>query len=396
MDRAHETLYVLKTDQDVDLSDPSIVQVPDTRGNSVVPSSIVMRHTNVIRPDILAAPTLVEFYPTKVCNERCPTFCYFGDRLNTRGTAFPTEHISDFVDNLCEAGVFQLVILGGEPFFYHPLPLLLEKAGSRQFVISLSTNGTHWRADVIDLVLEFDVHLNVSFHSHKPEVHDAIVGRPGAFHRTLCTIERLAKAGKPPHISVVLTKANADRIADTIDFLCELGVRSLSLLHTQNTGYARKNRHNLLEFSAYVRAAKVAVSRADERDIALQATTNYPFLVVDGMTFNIGSGLGHILYGHPDGRRVLYVLDDGSIVGTLYQDLSRPQSLGNVTRDDIGAIWRGNGTLEKIRTRGVNVACLDCVHFAYCRGGPPQELSCAISSTDLPQCPLFDPDLTSE
>jgi radical SAM protein with 4Fe4S-binding SPASM domain len=396
MDRASETLYVLKTDQDVDLSEPSIVQVPDPRGNSVAPSTIVTRQTQVIRADILVAPTVVEFYPTRVCNEKCPQFCYFGDRLNTRGNAFPAEHISYLISNLWQAGVFQLVILGGEPFLYQPLPLLLKEAGSRQFVISLSTNGTHWRADVIEQVVEFGVHLNVSFHSHKPDVHDAMVGRDGAFQRTLRTIKRLAETAKPPHISVVLTKENADYIADTVDFLCDVGVRSISILHTQNTGYARKSRHNLLEFSEYVRAARSATRRADVHDIALQTTTNYPFLVVDGMTFNVGSGLAHLLYGHPDGRRVLYVLDDGSVVGTLYQDLIQPQRLGNVITDDLADIWHSNKALERIRTSDINQACLHCVHFAYCRGGPPQDLSSAPSSINLPHCPIYVPDLSCE
>lgn len=395
IDRDTESLHVLRTAHDVDFSDPSALQVANATGVYEQPASIEIRPTTVERDDILAAPTIVEFYPTRVCNERCPNFCYFGDILNTRGPNFPTEHIRPFIDNLWHAGVFQLVVLGGEPFLYPHLPVLLEEAGRRQFVVSLSTNGTRWRPDVIERIIEFKIHLNVSLHSHEPSVQDALVGRDGAFQRTIGTMRLLVQAGIPPHVSIVLTRANHLNIADTVSFLHDLGIASVSVLHTQNTGFARHHHHDLLDFENYVTAAAEATRQADLYDMALQATTNYPFLVVKGMQYTLGCGLENMLYGHPDGRRVVYVLDDGSILGTLYQNLLKPRRLGDCVTGDLGAIWRTSEELDHIRHSRAHQACLKCEHFTYCRGGPPQG-EFAPARVDVPRCPRFRPELSAE
>lgn len=397
MDRKSESLFVMQGTDNVDLSDPSALRMPAGRGTYASPNSIEVRPSVVRRDDILVAPTLVEFYPTRVCNERCPNFCYFGDILNTKAPSFPSECLVPFLDNLRRAGVFQLVVLGGEPFLYRHLPLLLEEAASREFVVSLSTNGTHWRPEVVERVIDLEVHLNVSLHSHEQDVHDRIVGREGAFVRTVRTIHALVQRGTAPHISVVLTHDNHARITDTIRFLHDIGINSASVLHTQNTGFARHTHKRLLDFERYVEAAASATEQADRFNMALQATTNYPFLVVKGMRYTLGSGLDDLLYGHPDGRRVVYVLDDGSILGTLYQDLRRPKALGNCVTDDLAALWANSDDLDLLRRRKPPAACLSCTHFSYCRGGPLQDRSgdVVVQST-LPRCPLFDTHLAAE
>jgi len=102
------------------------------------------------------------------------------------------------------------------------------------------------------------------------------------------------------------------------------------------------------------------------------------------------------MYGHPDGRRILYVLNDGRIVGTLYQDLRAPSVAGNVIRDELWEVWAASPVLHEIRNRKPKENCLACKHIEYCRGGPPGNLEKWPGDFSVPNCPLFMPLLVTE
>lgn len=395
MDRETEALFSVNATLDTSSLKPRMLEVPGPDGTLRRPDRLTVRDTVPKRPDVLVGPITVEFYPTSVCNERCQGFCYFGDRLNSSGSQFPEHKIPLLIQNLLRAGVFQLTILGGEPFLYRHLTALLDEAGTHEFVISLSTNGTVDRPDVLERIQAWGVHLNISLHSHLPGIHDAMVARKGAFRRTVSTIQSLSSAGRAPHISIVLTRSNHFAIGETIDFLGDLGVRAISLLHTQKTGYARQDSDELLDFRSYSQAVAAAAVRARAHDIHIQVTTNYPFLLTQDLRFTYGTGLESVLYGHPDGRRTVYILSDGAVIGTMYQNLKHPAVAGNSLTDDLGAIWATSQAFEELRSMKPPADCFACEHLDHCRGGSPENWRLG-PSEGLPKCPKFDPFLKAE
>lgn len=395
MNTETEQLYAVRTDRSLDFSDPSLYEFESSRGEMTSPARIIVRNTCPRRPDILCAPVMVEFYPTNACNEKCH-FCYVGDWLNTDAFQFPKEEISRFVENMVNAGVFRLIILGGEPFLYRHLSVLLETAAANDLVVSLSTNGTIDRPEVWERVVAHRIHLNISFHSHLPEVEDMIVGKTGAFHAASDTIKHLCMMHYSPHVSVVVTAENVEKIEDTVVFLSDLGVRNISLLHTQDSGSAKLARGRCVDFDRYKEACYSATRRADTLDMTVSATTNFPFLLYEGLSFNVDSGLARVMYGHPDGRRIVYVLNDGRIIGTLYQDLRTPRVAGNVLDDQLAEVWAASPVLDEIRGMRPKENCLVCEHVEYCRGGPTGNLSKVIGDLTPPNCPLFTQLLVTE
>lgn len=395
MNKESEQLFAVRTDDDLDFSVPNSFEFCSPTGEMVSPSKIIFRDTYPKRQDILCAPVMIEFYPTTACNEKC-RFCYMGDWLNTDAFQFPEEHIESFIAKMVSAGVFRLIVLGGEPLLYKHLPTLLDIASTQGLVISLSTNGTIDRPEVFERVIAHQVHLNVSFHSHLSEVEDSIVGRIGAFEAASNTIKKLCAMNYSPHVSAVITEENIAQIEGTVQFLSDLGVRSMSLLHTQDSGSAKLARGKCVEFDRYKDACHRAVRRGDILNMGVSATTNFPFLLYSGLTFNTGSGLAKFMYGHPDGRRILYVLNDGRIIGTLYQNLRAPRVAGNVVDDDLSEVWASSSVLEEIRGLKPKQSCLDCDHFEYCRGGPTGSLTALLNDSSEPSCPLYIPLLVNE
>ncbi|HUN86142.1 MAG TPA: radical SAM protein [Terracidiphilus sp.] len=394
MNKGTEQLYAVRTDEALDFSDPSLFEYESSPGEWSTPSRILYRQTSPLRPDILCAPVMVEFNPTSACNERCH-FCYVGDWLNSDAVQFPREGIAPFIENMVRAGVFRLIILGGEPFLYRHLAPLLDSACGHDLVVSLSTNGTVDRPDIWDRLVEYGVHLNVSFHSHLPEVEDSIVSRNGAFKMASRAIGALCARGFSPHVSTVVTAENVDKIEDTVKFLNNLGVKNVSLLHTQGSGSAKLAHQKCVSFDQFKDACYRATQRADALDMTVAATTNFPFLLYEDLSFNLGNGLARFMYGHPDGRRVMYVLNDGRVVGTLYQDLRVPLVAGNILREELSEIWARSTVLDEIRKLKPKQDCLNCQHFEYCRGGPTGNLR-NVDDFSPPNCPRFVSQLQTE
>ena len=391
----NENLYALKTEGEVSFDDPSIFEIPSPSGEIKTPEKIHLRNSYPKSLNVLSAPTYVEFYPTLACNEEC-RFCYIGDLLNKNGRPFPEEHLEGAMNNIANAGVFQLVILGGEPLTYKPLPKLLDEAKRVGLVTSLSTNGTFNREEVWQRVADYDVHLNVSFHSHVREIQDQIVRRKGGYDKTVDLIKYLLDSGISPHVSTVITKQNALYVVNTVKFLCEMGIQSMSLYHTQGIGFARLYSDECIPFSTFKSLVLESQDAAASYGSSVTSTTVFPFLIDNSLSFETSESLQNYIYGFPDGRRVVYVLNNGDALGTLMQDLKHPDVLGNIIRDPLATIWHKSEHLTKIRSMYPKKACLDCTHYEYCRGGALNNLSMNTEDLSIPQCPIFYPDLVTE
>ncbi len=80
----------------------------------------------------------VQFFPTYRCNRACK-FCF------NRGLGsldFPEEKIEVILNILKENNIYNLDILGGEPFLYDGLNSLVEKAVKKDIIVTISTNGS--------------------------------------------------------------------------------------------------------------------------------------------------------------------------------------------------------------------------------------------------------------
>ena len=81
---------------------------------------ILLLDSKFRKNNILSAPTYVEIYPTLTCNERCK-FCYVGHALKKEMTTMSKEAVDVTLTKLKDLGVFEISILGGEPFLYKHL-----------------------------------------------------------------------------------------------------------------------------------------------------------------------------------------------------------------------------------------------------------------------------------
>src|SRR5207253_2554892 len=71
--------------------------------------------------------------------------------------------------------------------------------------------------------------LNVPFHSARRDAHDWLVGQPGALKTALRAIRTCVDAAMPVAAEVVVTRPTMPHLAETVDVLTHVGVRTICL-----------------------------------------------------------------------------------------------------------------------------------------------------------------------
>lgn len=326
-------------------------------------------NNKVLRSDILAGPTNVEIYPTMFCNERC-SFCCVGHALTKEQTAMDIQTIDAMAKKFREIGVFDVSILGGEPFLFKNLEYMVDAFSKTSTKILISTNGTVLNKNLYRKFATLGlVKINLSFHSHVPEIENRIVNNPIAFKRLIETMEFLKSINYNPHTSIVVNRLNVAELHETVEFLCKSGTSGIALFHTMGAGFVKENNNIGVDFWEYAAAVKKSKKIAERYSVPLSITSNYPFLVDETMEFNADPELRHLIYGTSDGRQALYVNYDGEVYPTSYEWGSKQLSLGNILTGDLKYMWNFSPIIELFRAAKPPKICETCRHFEYCRGG---------------------------
>lgn len=172
----------------------------------------------------LVAPVSVNFEITDKCNLGC-SFCFNASpeysSQSTKQKVVPIlemdedadVHISSalvrlqrmrvILDELSDAGVFEVRFFGGEFTVFKYWRELIGYAGEKGFFISFVSNGSLFSdEDISHLSRSGVTSCSISLHGTE-SIHDAVVGRKGSYSRAMDTIIRLRNAGIA--VSVVYT-----------------------------------------------------------------------------------------------------------------------------------------------------------------------------------------------
>ncbi|MDE2489471.1 MAG: radical SAM protein, partial [Elusimicrobia bacterium] len=168
------------------------------------------------------APKTLEFFVNYACNAKCP-FCFNPpDASPELERGLPLTELARRLLTGWREGYRAVKIIGGEATVRDDLPQLLglaRRIGYRS--IQLTTNGIRladpaYARRIVRLGVD---RVRFSIHGHTPELHDRLVGVPGA----LAKIEKAAKTlrglGVALGVNYVLNKVNAEAFPDTLDWL---------------------------------------------------------------------------------------------------------------------------------------------------------------------------------
>jgi MoaA/NifB/PqqE/SkfB family radical SAM enzyme len=120
---------------------------------------------------------------------------------------------------------------GGDPLGRADLPALLHGlAELRSDNLGLTTAGAPVTTAVVHRLRDAGVQrINVPFHCARRDAHDWLVGQPGALKTALRAIRTCVDAGMPVAAEVAVTRPTMPHLAETVDVLTRVGVRTISL-----------------------------------------------------------------------------------------------------------------------------------------------------------------------
>jgi radical SAM protein with 4Fe4S-binding SPASM domain len=300
----------------------------------------------------LGVPISAHLDITYRCNERCE-HCYL--EHDDKGE-MTTAEIFDILGQLADAGVFFLVISGGEPLLRRDFFQILERARSLLFNVKLKTNAVLIHEEEARRLRELGVEqIQISVYSHRPEVHDGITKLPGSLKKTLRAIEFLRSQGLKVTIANVLMRQNLFDVTETQRLAAEIGVGytldpTITPMMNGDT--------SILD----MRAPRAAIRKAF-RDPALVGNVEEfcapPAAADAGALDALPCSAGHT---------ACYI----SPYADVYPCVQFPLPSGNLRRQRFIDIWKNSSELNEVRSITARdlPTCSSCTHVASCTRCP--------------------------
>jgi MoaA/NifB/PqqE/SkfB family radical SAM enzyme len=119
-----------------------------------------------------------------------------------------TAEWKTLIDKCREAGIPQLTFTGGEPTLRKDLVELVRHA--EWHVTRLNTSGINLSAELCKQLEKANLDgVQVTLHSDDHQIHDALVGKLGAWVQTVQGIQNALQAGLSVSVNTPLVKMNA-------------------------------------------------------------------------------------------------------------------------------------------------------------------------------------------
>lgn len=178
-------------------------------------------------------------YITEKCNLRYK-HCYLGSEKIDRGREMSLSQIDSILGYFkATSGHDKLYIIGGEPTLHPKLDEIIDMGNKKGYSITISTNGLFDKELFNILTSERISSLNISLDSSEPAQFGEIRSTSKEkFHKVIANIKRSVEKGLQVRVMYTVSNINSENALDMINFLEEIGVRTLSYHNLGMTGNA--------------------------------------------------------------------------------------------------------------------------------------------------------------
>ena len=239
------------------------------------------------------------------------------------------------IDKCREAGIPQVTFTGGEPTQREDLIELIDHACWH--VTRLNTNGINLSRAYAQKLFEANLDaLQVTLYSQEVGVHDSLVGREGAWPKTVQGIQNALAAGLSVSVNTPLVRMNSE-YGETLKFIQTLGVKyvSCSGLIPAGAGQDQIKAGAALSNANLMAVMRTAVETA--KSLGLDLTFTSPGWLTQEQVRELGLSMpicGACLSN-------MAVMPNGAV--TACQSwLADPDGLGNLLTTPWRAIWNNS------------------------------------------------------
>ena len=346
----------LKSDYEVTIE--KIDALIDENSN-VCPICDLGLSTNMPFSAKLSAPYRMDLAITYRCNLDC-AHCY-----NARARNYPELSTADWkkaIDKIWEIGIPHVVFTGGEPTLRDDLPELIAYADQKGMVTGINTNGTRLGDQkFLDSLIAAGLdHVQITFESHLPEIHNGMVRRDFAWKKTLEGIRNVVKSKLYMMTNTTLLNNNAGHLRETLQFLADEGVPTVGLNALIHSGKGAEVGTGLRE-EELPPLLSLAIEMTDKNHQRLIWYTPTQYCHFDPLLLDLGiKGCTAAYYN-------MCTEPNGDVIPCQ----SYYEPVGNILQDDWTEIWNHPLCLSLRNRQNIPQACKTCDFLQECGGGCP-------------------------
>ena len=324
-------------------------------------------------------PTLAEIALTYDCQNRC-VFCYAAspDREGEH-RLMTTAEVKAVMDKIFhQAHVPSISFTGGEATLRKDLCELIAHGRALGFRVNLISNGLRAASEAFARRLA-EAGLDsaqISIEAGEAALHDHIVGRAGAFKKTVRAVRTLRGLGLHVHTNTTLCGDNMDAAGELIRFLArDLGLEVMSMNMLIRTGLAATAGRMEVSYHDIAERLPGLLEVADAEGIKLVWYSPVPYCIINPVLHDLGAKscacVDGILSVDPSGQ-VLPCSSFGQGIGSLLE-----RDFTEIYDSDAARYWREKKFLPP--------GCEGCPHTDICGGACPLYWDQAGDFAELPK-----------
>jgi radical SAM protein with 4Fe4S-binding SPASM domain len=287
---------------------------------------------------LFSAPTTLNLELTELCNARC-RHCYNFWRDESMGSVtLDKETLDKIFDRIHDAGVFHVILSGGEPFAkFDLLEYAIRALTERGLSLSVNSNLMLATEERISRLRRLGLdHILTSLPSCDPATTDYIMAQVGAFERVTRGIRCTTRNGIRVSANMVVTRRNMSQVHATARLAADLGCERLFVTRSVPPTYAGKD--TVQDYSLTPEETKAYLDEAlrarDEFGIEVGSLVSYPLCFLgdlDRYSDFVGRGCPS-----QSGHR-MSVNANGDVHACVHEE----EAYGNVLESSIAEIYQG-------------------------------------------------------
>ena len=358
------------------ISDPAV-----RRGVELVFRSLLQYGVTV--PQKLAAPFLVVWNFTNLCNLRCK-HCYQNAGEAQLSKELTLEEKLRVIDQIDEMGMPLIALSGGEPTIHPDFIPVVREGARRGIYMAVATNGIRFADEefakkAIEAGLRY---VEISLDSTNPEKHDEFRGVKGAWRKTVEGIKNVVRLGEgkvSTGIAMTLTKLNLDEVESMVRLGEELGVTRVIFFNFVPTGRGRE----ALELDLSPEEREEALKRIyrEATRSSVQVVSTAPQLARVSWQMSGGSdvlpthftmpksktlrAVAEFIGGCGAGRIYMAIQPDGIVTPCVFL----PIPVGDLRKEKLRDIWEKSKVINDLKDKDLlKPPCGECEYRYVCGG----------------------------
>lgn len=313
---------------------------------------------------LFSAPPTVQLEITDVCNERC-RHCYnFWRKDNSRKTLLTKERFDFLLNKFVEAGVFHVILTGGEPFtHFELLKYGFKKLVDSNISISCNANLTLATEDQLKELRDIGLdHILTSLNSYDRKTNDYIVNHPGAFDKITKGIQAAVRIGIRISANMIVSQASKEHVYRTALLASELGCQKIFGTRLVPTVYEQNPNETEFEITKQdvLNTLDQLVRAKEETGIAIGTLVSYPLCLLSDLE-KYRDFVGRGCPGQSG--QLMSINANGETHACVHQE----QSYGNVF--EIGIKQAYQNMLDWHNHSYYFKDCIGCDYLSICQSG---------------------------